>query len=202
MQTNFAIDMIETEVHLRRISNEAWRAGFIGWQCRIRQMAMRDLGGMPQPAMQPAVSTRKGEVLIARLTVLLIPRDPAPSTTFLKFQAQRYRDPERALDAGLRYLAGEHYQVPEVFSDEMTAVFPPGSGIAARILGAKTVLLDFAQFSQSYRMFCKVRRLGSNDPALAASFAHNRVFNPNLANGAIVLGFKPDWKNAAADPWP
>ncbi|CAN5313416.1 hypothetical protein BH10PSE7_BH10PSE7_21340 [soil metagenome] len=187
---------------MKRISNEALKRGFLGWQCRIRQMAMRDFAGMPQPAMQPAVSTRKGEVLSARMTILLIPREPAESTAFLKFQPQRYRDPERALDAGLKYLAGEHYQIPEAFSDEMTAVFPPGSPLAAGIIAAKVVLLDFAQFSQTYRMFCKVRRIGPRDPAREASFAHNRVFNPNLPNDAVVLGFKPEWKSAAADPWP
>jgi hypothetical protein len=194
--------MMDAEARLRRISNEVLRAGFLGWQCRIRQMAMRDFGGMPQPAMQPSVSTRKGEVLLARMTVLLIPLAPDESTAFLKFQAQRYRDPERALDAGVKYLAGEHYQMPETFSDEMTAVFPPQSPTAAKIHGAKTVLLDFQQFAQSYRMFCTVRRIGAKDPAHAASFAHNRVFNPNLPGDAVVLGFRPDWKNAAADPWP
>lgn len=187
---------------MKRISDEALKRGFLGWQCRIRQRAMRDFGGAPQAAMQPAVSTRKGEVLAPRMTVVLIPLDPAPSTAYLRFQVQRTADPQRALESGLKYLAAEHFQVPETFSDEMTAIFAPESPAAAAILAAKTVLLDFEQFAQRYCMFCKVRRLASGEPAREASLAHNRIFNPNLANASEVLAFTPDWKNAAAEPWP
>ena len=42
------------------------------------------------------------------------------------------------------------------------------------------------------------------NPQLAreASLWHNRLFNPNLGNDAEVLSFKPNWKNAMAEPWP
>lgn len=187
---------------MKRLSNDALKLGFLAWQCRIRQMAMRDLAGQPQPAMQPSVSTRTGRMLAPRMTVLLIPEDPANSTAYLRFQIQRTSEPERALDAGLKYLAGDYYQLPELFCDEMTAVFAPGSPTAAAILAARTVLLDFEQFSQRFRMFAGVRRLKTGEPGREASLAHNRIFNPNLPNESDVLGFKPQWKSAAADPWP
>jgi hypothetical protein len=47
-----------------------------------------------------------------------------------------------------------------------------------------------------------VRRLRSEEPARESSFWQARLFNPNLPMNAAVLGFKPDWKHAQADPTP
>lgn len=187
---------------MKRISNSALKMNFLGWQCRIRQMAMRDYGGMPMPAMRPSVSTRKGEVLVPEMTVLLVPLAPEESTAFFRFQVQKTNDERQIFNAGVKYLGAGFYQDPALFSDEMTAVFGAGSNIAASLIRARTLLLGFAQFGQTYRMFCSVRRLPPRSLAREASLWHNRLFNPALPNDAEVLGFKPDWKNAAADPWP
>jgi hypothetical protein len=187
---------------MKRISNSALKMSFLGWQCRIRQMAMRDHGGAPMPAMRPSVSSRKGKMLVPEMTILLVPLMPQESTAFFRFQVQKTNDERQAFEAGIKYLGGDYYQQPELFSDEMTAIFAPGSYIAADLVKAKTVLLDFAQYGQNYRMFCAVRRLPQRSSAREASLWHNRLFNPVLPNDAEVLSFKPDWKNAVADPWP
>lgn len=186
---------------MRQISNQALKSHFIAWQCRIRQLAARDFGGQPMPAMRPRASTRKGIVILPAMTVLLVPADPTASTAYFRFQMQRTNEPERVRQAGLGYLAGDFYQLPELFSDEMTAVFGPNSESAAALLKAEEVLLDFDQFSQTFRMFCKVRSLRPG-PARDSSLWQTRLFNPNIPNDATVLAFKPDWKNAAADPLP
>jgi hypothetical protein len=187
---------------MKRISNRALRDYFIGWQCRVRQLALRDYGGRPLSAMRPRVTTRQGGILSPAVVVLLIEHEPGPSTAFLKFQVQRHNEAQRAFEAGVAYLGGEYYQRPEAFSDEMTAVFAAGSAAAQAMLRAREVLLDFEQFAQAFRMFCKVRRLPPVDPVREASLWQARIFNPQIANDAIVLGFRPDWKNASADPMP
>ncbi|MGE3831136.1 MAG: hypothetical protein AB7F76_09100 [Parvibaculaceae bacterium] len=187
---------------MKRMSDSALKMSFLGWQCRIRQMAMRDHGGMPMPATQPSVSSRKGELLMPEMTILLVPLAPRESTAFFRFQIQKTHDERQIFDAGVKYLGGGYYQDPEAFSDEMTAVFAANSPTAAGLVKARTVLLDFGQFAQSYRMFCTVRRLPPRSVAREATLWHNRLFNPALPNNAEVLGFKPDWKNAAAHPWP
>ena len=154
------------------------------------------------PAMRPRVSSRKGEVMLPAMTMLLVPEEPSVSTAFFRFQAQKTNDPQRARDAGINYLAGDFYQLPELFSDELTAVFGAASEMAAMLVKAKEVLLDFEQYSQSFRMFCAVRRLPARSPARQASLWQSRLFNPNLPNDAVALGFKPDWTNAAAEPMP
>lgn len=187
---------------MKRISNDALRDHFLGWQCRIRQLAVRQFDGQPMPAMQPAVWSRKGRLLSERMTVLLVKADPAESTAYFRHQLQRTHEHAEARQAGLAYLAADYYQDPLSFSDGMTALFAAASPLAAAIVAARTVLLDFDQFSQRYRIFCRVRQLDPDDPARQATLWHNRLFNPNLAGDAAMLAFKPEWKSAEADPWP
>jgi hypothetical protein len=187
---------------MRQISNAALKAHFLGWQCRIRQISARDYGGQPMPAMRPRVSSRKGEVILPAMTVLLVPEEPSVSTAFFRFQVQKTHEAPKARDAGINYLGGDFYQLPELFSEELTAVFGAASEMAAMLVKAREVLLDFEQYSQSFRMFCKVRRLPAQNPAREASLWQSRLFNPNVPKDAVVLGFRPDWMNAAADPMP
>jgi hypothetical protein len=187
---------------MRQISNEALRSHFLGWQCRIRQISARDYEGQPLPAMRPRVSRRNGDVLLPAMTILLIPAESAESTAYFKFQVQKTVDPAAVREAGVSYLAGGFYQVAELFSDELTAVFGAESEVVKLMTKATEVVLDFDQFSQSFRMFCKVRKLGGTDQAREASLWQARIFNSNIASNAVVLGFKPDWKNAVAIPLP
>lgn len=185
---------------MRRIANSEMRSAFLGWQCRIRQIAMRDYGGQPLPGMRPRVSTRTGEALAPALIVLLIPLEPKASTAFFRYQVQKTNEPQKTRDAGIGYLGADFYQMPELFSDEMAAVFQPGSTLAATILGARDVLLDFEQFNQSFRMFCSVRRLGRREASREAALWQARIFNRDLGNGCDVLSFRPDWNSANAEP--
>lgn len=187
---------------MRQISNDKMRAQFLGWQCRIRQMSARDYGGQPMPAMRPRVSTRKGETILPAMAVLLVPEDPSPSTAFFRFQVQKTNEAQKARESGTKYLAADFFQLPELFTDEMTAVFGSGSPVAAALLKAKDVVLDFEQYSQSFRMFCRVRKLAARDEARESSLWQSRLFNPNVPGDAEVLGFKPEWKSAAAVPEP
>ena len=183
---------------MRQISDEKLRDHFLGWQCRIRQISARDYGGQPLPAMRPRVSRRNGNVILPAMTVLLIPQDSTASTAYFKFQVQKTVDPAAVRESGVSYLAAGFYQEAELFSDELTAVF--GGGSASEM--PKEAVLDFEQFAQSFRMFCKVRKLGMKDTAREASLWQARLFNPGIANDVTVLGFKPDWKSAVAIPMP
>jgi hypothetical protein len=178
------------------------KAHFLGWQCRIRQMGVREFGGQPMPATQPRVTAKNGTLIAPAMVVLLIPSEPCASTAFFKFQVQKTNEPEEMREAALRYLAADYFQVPELFSDEMAAVFAPGSPTAARLIAGRVALLEFQQYSQSYRLACRARRLGLSDPARDSAFWQARLFNANLPMNVDVLGFKPDWRSSAADPMP
>ena len=178
------------------------RDHFIGWQCRIRQQSARDYGGQPLAAMRPRVSRKNGDVLLTAMNTLLIPNDSTESTAYFRFQLQKTADPAAARDGGVKYLAGGYFQLPNLFSDRLTAVFGATSGAVVAISRCKEVVLDYEQYAQSFRMFCKVKKLTMTDPDRDASLWQARLFNPAIANDAVVLGFSPDWRSAAAVPAP
>jgi hypothetical protein len=61
---------------MKRISDDELKGQFLAWQCRIRQMAMRQHGGRPMPGMRPRVLSAAGEVIMPAMTVLIIPVEP------------------------------------------------------------------------------------------------------------------------------
>ena len=178
------------------------RNHFLNWQCRIRQIAMRQQGGRPAQGMRPQVLLKGGEVVSPGITIVLVPQDPEESTDFFRFQCQKTHDPAQIYEKGLQFLQGTHFQQARTFNDEMTALFDGASEMAQTLLNEGECLLAFEQFAQRYKMFCTVRRLNEEDAEWQATYWHNRLFNPALASDALVLGFQPDWSSAQADPGP
>jgi hypothetical protein len=178
----------------------ALRDYFLGWQCRIRQIAMREDGGRPSPGMRPHVLSTTGRELAPGLTVLIVLKEPAETTTFFRFQVQKSNDPQDIYQRGLAFLQAEYFQRPKDFSDRMTAVLPADSRLAATLLEDETCVLEFDQFRQFFRLPCAVFGLAAGDPAREATLWHNRLFNPALPDDDSVLAFRPDWANVEARP--
>jgi hypothetical protein len=187
---------------MKRVSAEEMKSGFLTWQCRIRQIAMREHGGRPTPGMRPRVLRPSGECLLEAMTVLILHDEPEESTAFFRFQVQKSPDPLKVYQSVLGHLQGEYYQMSDRFSDELTALFEPQSPSAAKLVKARRCLLEFEQFSQVWRLSCAVRRLPPQAPAREATLWHNRAFNPAIPKDAEVLGFKPAWRSAAASSLP
>ena len=181
---------------------DALRDHFLGWQCRIRQIAMRQDGGRPSQGMRPRVMTSIGRELSPALTVLIMPKEPVESTAFFRFTVQKSRDPRDIYEKGLAFLQADFFQQPKDFSDVLTAVLPGGSSLAAELIRGGTCLLEFDQFRQFYRLTAAVGPLAEGDPLREASLWHNRIFNPALPNYVEVLGFQPNWSVADARPAP
>lgn len=185
---------MDSETIVKKSPAENRRDDFLGWQCRIRQIAMRQDGGRPSPGMRPRVLDALGHELSPALTVLIIPRDPTESTDFFRFQVLKTSDPRDLYERSLGYLQADYFQKPERFGDLMTAVIPEASPLASHTDGA--CVLEFDQFSQRYVVPCSASVLRADDPARQATLWHNRLFNPTLPDEIMVLGFRPDWKSA------
>ena len=183
-------------------ATETIRDHFLGWQCRIRQIAMRQSGGRPSPGMRPRVLDRKCRELAPALTTLLVPNEPAESTDFFRFQVLKSSDPRDVYQRALAFLQADYFQSPSTFSDLLVAVFPAGSPLAGALLAEAECNLRFDQFSQTYLLPCSVAELAPEDPAREAAIWHNRIFNPSLPGTVHVLGFQPHWTSAEADPRP
>ncbi len=196
--------MTDSEADLVRLdAARALRDHFLGWQCRIRQMSVRQHGGRPSPGMRPQVlpaDPAKAAPDPVRITVLIVRREPEETTAEFRHMFRRTRDPRDRYNRSVQLLSAAYYQHPREFSDELTALFGPESALAAALVEAGRCRLVFEQYSQRYDLPCAVRELADTDPAYQATLWHNRLFNPNIPGNPRILGFKPDWSRAVADP--
>jgi hypothetical protein len=150
--------------------------------------------------MRPEVILRGEEHAAERVTVLIVKLAPEEAIDRFRHLYRRTQDPADRYDAALAYLAAAYYQRPREFSDELSALFGPGSELAGRLCADGRCVLRFAQYEQSYTMPCRVRALAEGEPAFQATYWHNSLFNPDLPAGTQVLGFRPDWAATVADP--
>lgn len=181
-------------------AQEALRDHFLGWQCRLRQLSVRQAGGRPTTGMRPAVALPGEDEAAGRLTVLIVQREPDEATAEFRHMARRTHDPAERYNSVLKFLAAAYYQHPQDFAGELTALFGPGSELAGRLLAAGRCTLYFGQYAQRYVLPCRVRSLQEAEPAYQATYWHNRLFNPDLPANLRILGFRPDWAHALADP--
>ena len=169
---------------------------FLGWQCRVRQMVVREHGGRPAPGMVARL-TLPGEALpAARIITVIVNRKPERVTAQFRHLVRKSHDPVQRVESALRYLAAEHYQHAEAFSDLITALFSTDSALCERIAEAGRCELDFEQTTHAFRLPCRVRELTTDDAAFQATYWHNHLFNPRLPGAVRILGFRPDWPRA------
>jgi len=176
------------------------RTGFLKWQCRVRQMAMRDGQGRPDDAITPAlVLPDQPEPMGHIITVMN--KSPGYSVTpELMHMAAKTNDPAERRDKAIEFLSSSYYQKHREFSDILTATFPPASPGAATIRAAGQCTLVFEAYTQRFDLVCKVWRLAPHNPLFQATIAHNALFNPALPPDTEVLGFEPDWAGSSSDP--
>lgn len=169
------------------------RTAFLKWQCRVRQMAMRDGQGRPDDAITPAlVLPDQAEPMGHIITVMS--KSPGYSVTpELMHMAAKTNDPAERRDKAIEFLSSSYYQKHREFSDILTATFPPASPGAATIRAAGRCTLIFEAYTQRFDLVCKVWRLAPHNPLFQATIAHNALFNPTLPPDTEVLGFEPDW---------
>jgi hypothetical protein len=170
---------------------------FLGWQCRIRQLAAREEGARPSAGMRPRVVSRSGEELSPGIVTLIVESEPQESTQLFRFQYLRTQDPNERYDSMLEILQGGYFQDPARFADLITALFGAQSHLAARLLEEERCVLEFEQYGQAYRVPCAVARLAESHPFHQATLWHNRMFNERLTPAVQVLAFRPDWAHAS-----
>ena len=138
-----------------------------------------------------------GEMLAPAITVLIVPSDPGDSIKLFRYQVLRTLDPVERYDNALELLAANYFQHPREFSDVMTALFAARSQLADALLAVGSCRLEFGQDGISCRMSCDVLQFADDDERFQATYWHNRLYNPGLPAGIRVLGFRPDWSQAA-----
>ena len=177
----------------------ALRDHFMGWQCRIRQHAMRTGKGRPSEGMRPTVFRVDGTEMGA-IVVLIVEADPDMTTAQFRHTVQRTMDPHERFEKAVEFLSSAYFQKARLFEPRLFALFGPGSGAAAALVADGRCTLAFHQFSQSYRLPCRVARLDEADPFAQALIWHNACFNPTQPPHCVPLAFEPVWDEGEAEP--
>lgn len=180
----------------------ALRDAFLAWQCRVRQIMMRDEMGRPGEGIMPALYLPGHDEPMGHLITVLSKAPGHAQVPEMRHIAQRTNDPARRREDALKLFSEMYYQRPREFSDLLTATFPPESPGAAAIREAEQVRLVFDAYRQRYDLTCRVWRLAEHHPSYQATWWHNLLFNPGLPAGTVILGFEPDWAASSANPDP
>lgn len=176
------------------------RDGFLRWQCRVRQMAMRDNFGKPDDAIAPAVRLEGADTDMGHI-ITVLSKNPAHSLTpEFKQMFKNTRDPAQRRQKALDLFSETYYQKANSFSDFLTSTFQPGSEGAKTIKSANRCRLDFTAYGQTFLLDCAVWELTQDNPLRQATIWHNMLFNPSLPPNTVVLGFEPDWSKSSAEP--
>ncbi len=83
----------------------ALRDHFLGWQCRLRQLAVREAGGRPTSGMRPELRLVEDGPLLGAITTLILRRAPAEATAQFRHMVRKTQDPAERYSAALKMLA-------------------------------------------------------------------------------------------------
>lgn len=176
------------------------RHAFLGWQCRLRQLSMRNDDGRPSAGMTPTLHVAGQEV--DRISVVMHKIESQASTSEFQHIVKRTHDPKERFEAALKYFQSSYYQDPKSFDDRLTALFSIDAELPKQINGRDDCSLRFEQFNQIYRISCLAGLLDANDDIYQSTYWHNRLFNPSLPANVQILAFRPDWTGTMAEPMP
>lgn len=176
--------------------NHPLRTQFMKWQCRVRQIAMREGQGQPGDAITPEVTvTGETEPLGAVITImsksLLHSKTPEMQHLF-----KQTNDPAQRRQKALEFFSENYFQKANEFSDALTATFAPNSTGAEKLTQAGQCSLFFDAFGHQFTLLCDVSDLGQGDPLYQATWWHNALFNPALPPDTQILAFSPDWEKS------
>lgn len=173
------------------------REDFLHWQCRLRQMSMREGGGRPSPGMRPVIFSRESAQLAGSTVMVLHKAEPEEATAFFRHQVLKTQDPVERWEKATEHMAAGYFQRYRDFDDTLTALFSPASELVDRLLGHARVNLEFAELSQTFRLLCQVAELAEHDLLYQSTYWHNRMFNPNIPAGVRIVSFSPDWSRSS-----
>jgi hypothetical protein len=173
------------------MKSEQQYQSFISWQCRLRKMSMRELGGQPTAGISAGVYSVSGGEEQSRMNFLISRKNPQERTDEFRHIVRKSPDSNQWVKNGLLILAELHYHEDKEFDDRLTALFSLDSTLANALTEAGECHLKFTQDSIEHAFDFDVLSLNEDDELFQATYWHNRLFNPTLPGKVRVLGFKP-----------
>ncbi len=176
------------------------RDQFMGWQCRLRQHAVRKADGRPSAGMQATLAPVNLEKKYGPVNVGLVKKDTKEITAEFQHLVKKTHDPNLRQQGAIKLLSSAYYQYPKEFDDCLTATFAVDSDLAQQLAEGGECELHFEQHQQQFNLHCRVKSLAEKNAAYQLTYWHNRLFNPAMPAKINVLRFKIDWQRSAATP--
>jgi len=173
---------------------------FLGWQCRLRQHAVRKLDGRPVEGMRGAIKLSISDRLQGPVNTVLVRRDSIVWTDEFRHLVKKTHDPNVRFQTALKLLASTYYQHPKEFQGYLFASFAVDSELAQLLIEQHQCELHFAQYNQSFTLFCHVSELTASSDEYQSVYWHNSLFNATIPASITVLRFAPQWANSKAQP--
>lgn len=192
--------MNSAEVLRLESANEALKQHFMTWQCRLRQIIMREREGKPDTSITPEVFV--DDESLGFIITLLVKSGPYSKIPELQHMFRKTNDPADRRKSALTLFSETYYQRSTEFSDVLTSTFQEHSEGAKALRKAGHCRLKFDAYNQSFDVHCKIWRLSENNPLWQGTYWHNLLFNPSLSRSSVILGFEPNWSRSVAEPMP
>ena len=177
---------------------ESIRIPFLRWQCRVRQIAMRENGGRPDDAFMPSVTLSGEAEPLGHIITVLNKTELHSKLPEMQHMVRRSHDPSQRREKALQIFSEDYYQKAATFEDSLTTTLVPGSPNAGRIVESGWCMLNFEAYNQRYSLTCEARILEADDYLHQATRWHNLLFSPDLHPDTIILAFRPDWQESMA----
>lgn len=166
---------------------------FLKWQCRLRQILVRENDGKPDSSIIPLVQSETGDWRSFPAITVLCRKLQHSVTPEMHHMVKSTNDPFQVREKAIKFFSERYYQHPEWFSDTLTATFAKVSEQYFDLIESDTCILRFEAFNKNYSLVCKMEWYTTSDYYWQATYWHNLLFNPNLPPTIKVVGFKPDW---------
>ncbi len=169
------------------------RDEFLKWQCRLRQILVRENEGKPDNSIIPLVQSESGYWESFYIITVLCRNLQHSVTPEMHHMAKSTNDPFQVREKAIKFFSERYFQQFERFSDTLTATFDVNSERYRNLVKSDSCLLRFEAFNKSYTLACKMTLYSTSDYYWQATYWHNLLFNPNLSPNIKVVGFTPDW---------
>jgi len=187
--------MIENTVNPGQIINQvpSGQEKFLKFQCRARQIVMRDNLGRPDASIIPLVFLSTHTKPIGKIITLMHKLPEHSAIDELLHIARKTNDPAQRRDQAVRLLSASYYQKYREFADVLTATFNPKSKLAEILVSHGRCRLVFDAYAHRFDHIFTVNRLEKSEFLFRSTITHNQLFNPNLHPDTNVLSFSPEW---------
>lgn len=184
---------------LDHTKSEQLKNAFLFWQCKVRQIIMREKMGQPDLAIRPTLFFSEKDEPLRQLTVLISRHVQYSMTPEMQHIVRSTPDPAQRREKAVKLFAATYFAEPKEFSDILTATFQPASPMVDFICSLSKCSLLFEGYGKKFILYCEASRVEVDSPLFEATWWHNLLFNPYLHPETAILSFKPKWCDSRSE---